>query len=114
MKRVEPLINKPQPILEIEVGIKIKYSHSFVTGMSGEVRTDERGRVTIPKEVRDRYGEKFRLVELDSGIKLVPIPDDPLKELHAAASDELRKASLDDLEEAAREEAREQAGEHVR
>jgi bifunctional DNA-binding transcriptional regulator/antitoxin component of YhaV-PrlF toxin-antitoxin module len=36
--------------------------------MSGEVRTDERGRVTIPKEVRDRYGEKFRLVELDSGL----------------------------------------------
>ena len=82
--------------------------------MSGEVRTDERGRVTIPKEVRDRYGEKFRLVELDSGIKLLPIPDDPLAELRAAASDELREAALDDLEEAAREEAREQAGEHVR
>jgi bifunctional DNA-binding transcriptional regulator/antitoxin component of YhaV-PrlF toxin-antitoxin module len=49
--------------------------------MSGEVRTDKRGRVTIPKEVRNRYGEKFRLVELDSGIKLVPISDDPLEEL---------------------------------
>jgi hypothetical protein len=46
--------------------------------MGGEVRTDEQGRVTIPKEVRDRYGDRFRLVELDSGIKLVPIPDDPL------------------------------------
>lgn len=68
--------------------------------MSGEVRTDKRGRVTIPKEVRNRYGEKFRLVELDSGIKLVPIPDDPLEELRAAASNELREASLDDLEEA--------------
>lgn len=82
--------------------------------MSGEVRTDERGRVTIPKDVRARYGEKFRLVELDSGIKLVPIPDDPLGELRAAASDELREAALDDLEEAAREKAREQATEHVR
>ena len=96
------------------MGTKIKYSHTIVSDMSGEVRTDERGRVTIPKEVRDRYGEKFRLVELDSGIKLVPIPDDPLEELRAAASDELREASLDDLEEAAREEAREQASEHVR
>jgi bifunctional DNA-binding transcriptional regulator/antitoxin component of YhaV-PrlF toxin-antitoxin module len=82
--------------------------------MSGEVRTDERGRVTIPKEIRDRYGEQFRLVELNSGIKLVPIPDDPLGELRAAASDELREAALDDLEEAAREAGREQAGEHVR
>ncbi|WP_431358742.1 hypothetical protein [Halovenus amylolytica] len=42
----------------------------------------------------------------------MPIPDDPLEELRAAASDELREASLADLEEAAREEAREQAGEH--
>jgi bifunctional DNA-binding transcriptional regulator/antitoxin component of YhaV-PrlF toxin-antitoxin module len=82
--------------------------------MTGEVRADDRGRITIPKEVRDRYGERYRLVELDSGIKLVPIPDDPLAELRAAASDALREASLDDLEEAAREEAREQASEHVR
>lgn len=82
--------------------------------MTGEVRADDRGRVTIPKDVRDRYGETYRLVELNSGIKLVPIPDDPLAELRAAASDELREASLDDLEAAAHEEAREQAGEHVR
>lgn len=82
--------------------------------MAEEVRTDDRGRVTIPKEARDRYGERYRLVELDSGIKLVPIPDDPLEELRAAASDELREASLDDLEAAADEEAREQTDEHVR
>jgi len=79
--------------------------------MGGEVRTDEQGRVTIPKEVRDRYGERFRLVKLDSCIKLVPIPDDPLEELRAAASDELREASLTDLEEACRDEARGQANE---
>ena len=78
----------------------------YTTDMGGEVRADDRGRVTIPKEVRDRYGDQYRLVELDSGIKLVPIPDDPLAELRAA--------SLDVLEEAAREEAQEQASEHVR
>jgi bifunctional DNA-binding transcriptional regulator/antitoxin component of YhaV-PrlF toxin-antitoxin module len=82
--------------------------------MTGEVRADDRGRVTIPKEARDRYGNQFRLVELDSGIKLVPIPDDPLEELRAAATDELREASLSDLEAAASEEAQEQANEHVR
>jgi hypothetical protein len=82
--------------------------------MSDQVRTDDRGRVTIPKDVRDRYGERFRLVELNSGIKLVPIPDNPLQELQAAASDELRSAALDDLEAAAKEAARTQAGEHIR
>ena len=82
--------------------------------MGGEVRTDDRGRVTIPKEVRDRYGDQYRLVELDSGIKLVPIPDDPLAQLRAAATDELREASLSDLKAAADEEARGQAGDHVR
>lgn len=82
--------------------------------MTGEVRADDRGRVTIPKKVRDRYGDRYRLVELESGIKLVPIPDDPLADLRAAASQELREASLEDLEKAARNEARDQAGEHVR
>jgi bifunctional DNA-binding transcriptional regulator/antitoxin component of YhaV-PrlF toxin-antitoxin module len=82
--------------------------------MGIEVKADDRGRVTIPKDVRDRYGDQYRLVELDSGIKLVPIPEDPLEELRAAASDELREASLDTLEDAASEEAREEASEHVR
>ncbi len=82
--------------------------------MGGEVRADDRGRVTIPKDVRERYGDEYRLVELEGGIKLVPIPDDPLAELRAAATDELRDASLRDLEAAASDEAREQAGDHVR
>lgn len=82
--------------------------------MGEEIHTDDRGRVTIPKDVRDRYGDRYRLVELDSGIKLVPVPDDPLTALRAAASDELQAASLEELQDAAGEEAREQAHEHVR
>lgn len=92
----------------------IKFSHHASETVSNEVTTDDRGRVTIPKEVRDQYGERYRLVTLDSGIKLVPIPEDPLAELRAAASDELRDASLEDLERAAREEAQEQVESHVR
>ncbi|AXG06311.1 AbrB/MazE/SpoVT family DNA-binding domain-containing protein [Haloplanus rubicundus] len=74
--------------------------------MDGEVRTDEQGGVTIPKEVCDQDGERLRLVELDSGSKLVPILDGPLAELRVAPSDELCEASLADLEEAPRDEAR--------
>lgn len=77
--------------------------------MATELQTDDRGRVTIPKDIRDRYGEQYRLVELDSGIKLVPIPDDPVATLDTAASEELEAASLEELERAARRGAREQA-----
>jgi len=98
-------------ISEMKVGGKINYFHFFDSNMSRRVRTDERGRVTIPKDVRDRYGEKFRLIELDSGIKLVPIPDNPLEALRAAASDELREASLADLKSTSRDEARRQTNE---
>jgi bifunctional DNA-binding transcriptional regulator/antitoxin component of YhaV-PrlF toxin-antitoxin module len=70
--------------------------------------------VTIPKETRERYGDKFRLVELDSGIKLVPIPDDPVETLRGAGSTELRSASLDELEATASETAREESSEYGR
>jgi len=82
--------------------------------VTSELQTDEQGRVTIPKETRERYGDKFRLVELDSGIKLVPIPDDPVETLRAAGSTELRSALLDELEAAASETAREESGEYGR
>ena len=79
-----------------------------------EIETDSRGRVTIPKAIRERFGERYRLVELDDGVKLVPIPDDPVAALRSAASDELKGASMDDLREAALDEGREQAAENVR
>lgn len=79
-----------------------------------EITTDERGRITIPKEVRERFGERYRLVELEDGIKLMPVPDDPIEALRNAASDELKAASMDELRKAALEEGSEQATEHVR
>lgn len=82
-------------------------------GMS-EITTDERGRITLPKKLRERFGERYRLVELTDGIKLLPRPEDPLESLQSAASDEFREASMDDLREAAIDEAREQADENVR
>ena len=79
-----------------------------------EIQTDSRGRVTIPKEVRERYGERYRLVELRDSVKLVPIPDDPVGALRESASDELKEASMDEIREAASEEGRKQAEENVR
>jgi bifunctional DNA-binding transcriptional regulator/antitoxin component of YhaV-PrlF toxin-antitoxin module len=79
-----------------------------------KVSTDERGRITIPQEARERYGDEYRLVELRSGIKLIPIPDDPLEALQAAASEEFKSASIEELREAGLERGREEADEHVR
>lgn len=80
----------------------------------GEIETDSRGRVTIPKAIRERFGERYRLVELEDGVKLVPIPDDPVAALRDAASEEFRSAPVDELGDAALEEGRTQAGENVR
>lgn len=79
-----------------------------------EIETDSRGRVTIPKAIRERFGERYRLVELEDGVKLVPIPDDPVAALRGAASEEFRAASVDELGDAALEAGREQAEENVR
>lgn len=73
-----------------------------------DVTLDDRGRLTLPKELRERYGERYRVVELHDGIKLVPIADDPL----AALRDEFADvdASAAELREEARETALEEAG----
>lgn len=75
-----------------------------------EVRTDERGRITIPESMRERFGERYRLVELHDGLKLVPVPDDPVAALEDAGSESLRAASMAELREAAHREGTDQAG----
>ena len=79
-----------------------------------KVVTDERGRITIPREARKRYGDEYRLVELRSGMKLIPVPEDPLEALRSAASDEFKSASTKELRKAGVERGREEAEEHVR
>ena len=78
-----------------------------------EIATDKRGRITIPKDIRDRLGERYRMVELKNGIKLIPVPNDPVVALRSAASDEFKETSMDELRAAGHEQARTEAGEHV-
>jgi bifunctional DNA-binding transcriptional regulator/antitoxin component of YhaV-PrlF toxin-antitoxin module len=101
------------PTIHRKVGTVLLYTHHIAQDMT-EVTTDDRGRVTIPKEIRERFGERYRLVELRDGVKLMPIPSDPVAALRSAASEEFRRASMDDIREAAETEARRQTGEHVR
>ena len=73
-----------------------------------DVELDDRGRLTIPKELRERYGDRYWIVELHEGIKLVPIADDPLAALREEFSDV--ESTAEELLEAAREDALDEAG----
>lgn len=68
-----------------------------------DVTLDDRGRLTLPKELREEYGDRYHVVEIHDGIKLVPVADDPLDALR----DEF--ADVDKPAEALRAEAREMA-----
>lgn len=73
-----------------------------------DVSLDSRGRLTLPKELRERYGDRYHIVELPDGIKLVPVADDPLDALREEFADVDKSA--DELREGAREAALNEAG----
>ena len=72
------------------------------------VSLDDRGRLTLPKEIRERYGERYHIVQLHDGIKLVPVADDPLDALRDEFVDV--DTSVDELREDARKAALDEAG----
>jgi bifunctional DNA-binding transcriptional regulator/antitoxin component of YhaV-PrlF toxin-antitoxin module len=65
--------------------------------------TDERGRIYLPKDVRDRFGDRYRIVELPSHVALFPVDDDPLSGLREAVGDAFDGADTDELKRRARE-----------
>jgi bifunctional DNA-binding transcriptional regulator/antitoxin component of YhaV-PrlF toxin-antitoxin module len=73
-----------------------------------EVTLDDRGRLTLPKNLREQYGDRYRIVEIHDGMKLIPVADDPLQALRDEF-EEVDKAA-DTLQTAARGEARHKAG----
>ncbi|MBZ6495102.1 AbrB/MazE/SpoVT family DNA-binding domain-containing protein [Natrinema longum] len=65
--------------------------------------TDERGRIYLPKDVRERFGNQYRIVELPSHVALFPVDEDPLDGLRAAVGDAFEGADGDELKTEARE-----------
>jgi bifunctional DNA-binding transcriptional regulator/antitoxin component of YhaV-PrlF toxin-antitoxin module len=65
--------------------------------------TDERGRLYLPKDVRDRFGDRYRIVELPTHVALFPVDEDPLAGVRAAVDDAFADTDTDDLKATARE-----------
>ena len=53
--------------------------------------TDERGRIYLPKDVRERFGNRYLIVELPSHVALFPVDEDPIAGLRAAVGDGLSR-----------------------
>ena len=51
------------------------------------VELDSCGRLTLPEEVRDRFGDRYHVVQLHNSVKLIPISDDPLVALRETFKD---------------------------
>lgn len=52
------------------------------------VDLDERGRLTIPSDVRRKVNVSERVLVINAGdhIKIIPLPEDPFRELEGALS----------------------------
>ncbi|QLD90733.1 AbrB/MazE/SpoVT family DNA-binding domain-containing protein [Natronomonas salina] len=73
-----------------------------------DAKLDDRGRLTLPKELRERHGDRYHIVELHDGIKLVPVAEDPLEALRETFADVQK--TPEELRDGAREAALDEAG----
>lgn len=67
-----------------------------------KVTLDEKGRLTIPRNLRERHGGHYYVVDRHDGIKLVPIAEDPLAALRDEFSDS--EKTVEELRAAGRSE----------
>lgn len=67
------------------------------------VETDSHGRLYLSAELREKYGERFHVVEYTDRIELIPIEDEPLQAVRDAAGDAFDGLSASDLRTDARE-----------
>ncbi len=75
--------------------------------MSKTAKADDRGRIVIPHEIREKYGDRYRIVELDDRVELIPLKEDPIEGLREAVGSAFDGNSIADIKREARDAARE-------
>jgi len=88
--------------------VRFFFYGNVLPSMSAE--TDAQGRLYIPKEVREKYGQKYHIVMYEDRIELIPVADDPLAAVRKAAG-ELHDASIEKIQEDIEVEAKDEAEE---
>ena len=73
------------------------------------IEADSHGRLYLPADLRDRYGDRFHVVTFEDRIELVPIDKEPLQAVRDAAGDAFEGESAEALRATASERAREEA-----
>lgn len=77
------------------------------------VETDSHGRLYLPSELRQKYGEKFHVVEYEDRIELIPIDDDPLQAVRDEIGDALEETSREELQREALQRAKQEAEDDI-
>lgn len=78
------------------------------------IETDDRGRIYLPKGVREKHGERFRVLDLPDRVVLIPIADDPLQAVRIAVGDTFEGKSIEEIKAEIVEAAKEEADAEVR
>lgn len=77
------------------------------------VETDSHGRLYLPAELRQKYGEKFHVVEYEDRIELIPIDDDPLQAVRDEIGDALEGQSKEELQRGVLQRAKQEAEDDI-
>ncbi|HOW73367.1 MAG TPA: AbrB family transcriptional regulator [Phycisphaerae bacterium] len=70
---------------------------------------DENGRLPLGSELRHRYGTKSYIVEMPEKLVLLPVPDDPVKDLREIGR-RLKGKTIRELRQAIEQQAMEEVG----
>ena len=77
------------------------------------VETDSHGRLYLSAELRQKYGEKFHVVEYEDHLELIPIDEHPLRAVRDEIGDALDGESIEELQEEALQRAEREAREDL-
>jgi len=77
--------------------------------MSKTAEADDRGRIVIPHGIREKHGDRYRIVELDDRVELIPLTADPIEGLRDAVGDAFDDESIAEIKQKARDAARKDA-----